>query len=115
LLIYLVGHAFTKGGLFLTSGILLHRLRAIGERSLFTKGKALPWTATLWFLGAVGLAAAPPFLLMVGEAGISQAAEQFGRSWISWIGVIGGVADIHGGFTGWDAYFLGMGYRADYR
>jgi multicomponent Na+:H+ antiporter subunit D len=91
MMVYLLGHAFTKGGLFLTSGILLHRLRAIGERSLFKKGKSLPWTATLWFLGAVGLAAAPPFLLMVAEAGLSRAAEGVGRSWISWISVIGAV------------------------
>jgi multicomponent Na+:H+ antiporter subunit D len=91
MLVYLLGHAFTKGGLFLTSGILLHRLRAIGERSLFTKGKPLPWTAALWFLGAIGLAAAPPFVLMAGEAGISQASEGVERSWISWICLLGGM------------------------
>lgn len=91
LLVYLIGHAFVKGGLFLTSGIVLHRLRAIGERSLFRKGRDLRWTALLWFLGAVGLAAAPPFLVMVGEAGISKAAEESGRSWISWVCLLGGV------------------------
>ena len=48
---------FIKAGLFLTSGILLHRLRAIGERSLFGKGKNLTWIAILWFSGALGLAA----------------------------------------------------------
>ncbi len=90
-LVYVVAHAFVKGGLFLTSGILLHRLRVIGERSLFAKGKALRWTALLWFLGAMGLAAAPPFLLMTGEAGISKAAEEMGRSWVSWVCVLGGV------------------------
>jgi multicomponent Na+:H+ antiporter subunit D len=91
MLVYLIGHAFTKGGLFLTSGIILHRLRAIGERSLFAKGKTLRWTAALWFLGALGLAAAPPFLLMAGEAGISHVAEGLGQPWISWIVLIGGM------------------------
>jgi multicomponent Na+:H+ antiporter subunit D len=91
MLVYLLGHAFVKASLFLTSGILLHRLRAIGERSLFGKGKTLRWTAALWFLGALGLAAAPPFLLMAGEAGISKAAEQTGRIWISGICLIGGM------------------------
>lgn len=90
MMVYLVAHAFIKGGLFMTSGILLHRLRAIGERSLFAKGKALHWTAALWFLGAIGLAAAPPFLLMAGEAGISKAGEELGRPWISWIILFGG-------------------------
>jgi multicomponent Na+:H+ antiporter subunit D len=91
MMVYLIAHAFIKGGLFFTSGLLLHRLRAIGERALFARGKALPWTAALWFLGAIGLAAAPPFLLMNGEAGISRAAEETGRPWISWICMLGGM------------------------
>jgi multicomponent Na+:H+ antiporter subunit D len=91
MMVYLVAHAFIKGGLFFTSGLLLHRVRAIGERALFAKGKALPWTAALWFLGAIGLAAAPPFLLMSGEAGISSAAEEMGKPWISWICLFGGM------------------------
>jgi multicomponent Na+:H+ antiporter subunit D len=96
MLVYVIGHAFVKGSLFLTSGIVLHRLRAIGERTLFAKGKTLRWTAALWFLGALGLAAAPPFLLMAGEAGISKAAEQMGRIpgseiWISGICLLGGM------------------------
>jgi multicomponent Na+:H+ antiporter subunit D len=78
MMVYLVAHAFIKGSLFFTSGLLLHRLHAIGERALFAKGKTLPRTAALWFLGALGLAAAPPFLLMSGEAGISKAAEAMG-------------------------------------
>jgi multicomponent Na+:H+ antiporter subunit D len=91
MLVYLIGHAFIKSGLFLTSGILLHRLRAIGERSLFAKGKILPWTAGLWFLGALGLAAAPPFLLIAGEAGIAKTANEIGTSWVSWVCALGGL------------------------
>jgi multicomponent Na+:H+ antiporter subunit D len=49
------------------------------------------WTAALWFLGALGLAAAPPFLTMTGEAGISDAAEKIGLSWLSWLCLVGGV------------------------
>lgn len=90
MLVYLLAHAFIKAGLFLTSGILLHRLRAIGERSLFGKGKTLRWTAVLWFLGSFGLAAAPLFLTAAGEAGISHAAEQAGDNWISWLCFVGG-------------------------
>lgn len=90
-MIYLVGHAFIKSSLFLTSGILSHRLRAVTERPLFAQGRGLPWIAVLWFSGAIGLAAAPPFLLMMGEAGISHAAEDAGRSWITWVCIVGGV------------------------
>jgi len=90
MLVYLLGHAFIKGGLFLTSGILLHRLRAIGERTLFARGKRLRWTALLWFSGALGLAGAPPFLLMIGEAGLSKAAEEITKTWVSWAFMAGG-------------------------
>lgn len=88
---YLIAHAFIKSSLFFCCGILLHRLRGISERALFSKGKILPWTALLWFLGALGLAAAPPFLTMMGEAGISKAAEDVGLSWLSWVCFVGGV------------------------
>ncbi len=91
MMIYLVAHAFIKAGLFLTSGILLHRLRAIGERSLFARGRSMRWTALLWFFGALGLASAPPFLTIVGEGGISKAAEDVGMSWISLLCLLGGV------------------------
>jgi multicomponent Na+:H+ antiporter subunit D len=91
MLTYLLAHAFIKASLFLNSGILLHRLRAVGERRLFAKGRSLHWTAFLWFLGALGLAAAPPFLTMTGEAGISSAAERVGASWVSWLCLAGGV------------------------
>ena len=91
MLLYLIGHAFTKGGLFFTTGILLHRLRGIGERSLFAKGRNMPWTALLWFLGAAGLAGAPPFLLMAGEGGIHHAADLVGLSWMTWIFELGGL------------------------
>ncbi|MFP5226350.1 MAG: complex I subunit 5 family protein [Acidobacteriota bacterium] len=90
MMVYLTAHAFIKGGLFLTSGILLHRLRAIGERSLFGKGREMRWTAALWFLGALGLAAGPPFLLMAGEGGIEKAADGVGFGWVSWICLLGG-------------------------
>jgi multicomponent Na+:H+ antiporter subunit D len=88
---YLIAHAFIKSSLFFCCGILLHRLSGISERSLFSKGKILPWTALIWFFGALGLAAAPPFLTMMGEAGISKAAEDVGLSWLSWVSFLGGV------------------------
>jgi len=90
LMIYLVAHAFIKGGLFLGSGILLHRLRGIGEKTLFGKGRSLRWTGLLWFLGAAGLAAAPPFLTMTGEANLFHQASDVGSSWISWACLLGG-------------------------
>ena len=91
MLIYLVAHAFTKSSLFFVSGIVLHRLRSMSEPLLFGKGRELRWTAALWFLGGIGLAAGPGFSTMLAEAGSSTAAEQAGIHGISWIFMFAGV------------------------
>jgi multicomponent Na+:H+ antiporter subunit D len=78
MLVYLVAHAFIKSSLFFVSGIILHRLRSMSEHHLFGKGQPLRWTAALWFLGGIGLAAAPGFGTMLADAGTSSAAAQAG-------------------------------------
>ena len=74
LFLYLFGHALVKAALFFIAGILLHRLRTVSEPWLFAKGRALRWTAVLWFTGGFGLAAAPLFALNWGEARITASA-----------------------------------------
>ena len=91
MLIYLVAHAFVKSSLFFVSGILLHRLRSMSEHVLFGKGRALRWTAALWFLGGIGLAAGPCFSTMLGDAGMSSAAEEAGIHGLSWLFMFAGV------------------------
>jgi multicomponent Na+:H+ antiporter subunit D len=90
MLAYLLVHALLKSGLFFITGIMLHRLRSIGERKLFTRGIALHWTATLWFLGAIGLAAAPSFALAFGEAAAGRAAHPAGLHALSLFFLFGG-------------------------
>ena len=90
MLTYLLAHSLIKSGLFFVTGIMLHRLRSISERILFGRGVTLRWTAGLWFLGAIGLAAAPPFSLMLGEAGATRAAELVGFHGIWILFVFGG-------------------------
>lgn len=87
---YMVAHAMVKAGLFFCSGMLLHRLRTMSEPKLFGRGKPLKWTAVLWFLGALGLAGAPVFATVWGEALTSQAGEKVGVAWISWVFLLGG-------------------------
>jgi multicomponent Na+:H+ antiporter subunit D len=91
MLTYLVAHALTKSSLFFVSGIVLHRLRSMSESVLFGKGRILRWTAVLWFLGGVGLAAAPGFSTMQAEAGTSTAAEQAGIHGIPWLFMFAGM------------------------
>jgi multicomponent Na+:H+ antiporter subunit D len=91
MLIYLVAHAFTKSSLFFVSGIVLHRLRSMSEHLLFGKGRSLRWTAALWFLGGIGLAASPGFSTMLAEAGTSSAAQRVGLHGLSWLFMFAGV------------------------
>ena len=90
LLMYLFAHALVKSGLFFVSGVLLHRLRTISEPALFGRGRGLRFTAALWFLGALGLAGAPPFLTMLGESLTSRAAGLLGLHWLSYLFIVGG-------------------------
>ncbi len=85
LFVYIMSHALIKGGLFLTAGILLHRLRTMSEPLLHARGKPLHWTAVLWFAGGLALAGAPPFGLMLGDALIATA-----HPWYKWIFLIAG-------------------------
>jgi multicomponent Na+:H+ antiporter subunit D len=108
MLTYLLAHALVKSGLFFMAGILLHRLRSISEPVLFGRGRGLRWSALLWFLGAAGLAGAPPFATMLGEAGASNAADLAGVPGISFLflfaGVMTGAAVLRVGmhtFWGW--------------
>ena len=90
MLIYLLAHSFSKSGLFFSAGILLHRLRSVSERALFARGGSLRWTALLWFLGGMGLAAMPPFASMLGEALTSDASKAISLPWLSWAFVLAG-------------------------
>ncbi len=90
-LTYLLGHAFIKSSLFFVAGILLHRLRTASEPALFGRGTQLRFTGALWFMGALGLAAAPGFATMNGEALTSRAAESDGLHWISFVFMFAGI------------------------
>ncbi len=74
LFVYLVAHGLVKAGLFFCAGILLHRFETMSEPALFGKGRSLRWTAPLWFLGGLGLAAAPGFALWAGETHVTDGA-----------------------------------------
>ncbi len=94
MLTYLVAHAFVKGGLFFLSGVLLHTQNSITERELFASGRRLPgrgiFLGALWILGGIGLAAAPPFALLFGEAAAEHAAELNHLHGLSLLFIIGG-------------------------
>lgn len=93
MLTYLLAHAFVKSALFFISGVLLHNRRSITERELFASGRELPHAkllGSLWILSAIGLAAAPPLALLLGEAGAERAAALHHIYGLSFLFIFGG-------------------------
>src|SRR5205807_3189385 len=58
---YLVGHGLTKAALFMCVGVLLHRFATIDEYDLHGCGRELPVLGVMMAIGALMLAALPPF------------------------------------------------------
>jgi multicomponent Na+:H+ antiporter subunit D len=84
-LIYVLSHGVIKGGLFLATGIVLHRLRRIGEEHLHGRGRDIWPVSILFLLGAWGLAGAPPFGTLLGESMISDAGIALHQSWLAYL------------------------------
>ncbi|MGZ4435075.1 MAG: complex I subunit 5 family protein [Trebonia sp.] len=72
--LYVVGHAFVKGALFLCVGIVLHRLRSVNETWLHGRGRRLPVTGVIFTAAALGLADLPPFGTFLGKGWIEDSA-----------------------------------------
>ncbi|MGA9527883.1 MAG: proton-conducting transporter membrane subunit [Terriglobales bacterium] len=85
LVIYALSHGFIKGGLFLSAGIVLHRLQQIGEDHLHGRGRGMWFTAALFILGACGLAGIVPFGTLLGESMISDAAKEVHQGWLAYL------------------------------
>ena len=79
---YVVGHAFVKGALFLCAGIVLHRLRSVNETWLHGRGRKLPVTGALFTAAGLGLADLPPFGTFLGNGWIDDSAAS------AWVTVI---------------------------
>lgn len=80
---YVVGHAFSKGALFLGAGAVLHSLGSIDETELHGRGEDVRELSIVFFLGALGLASFVPFATCRGTGGIDEAAHLFGQEWIA--------------------------------
>jgi multicomponent Na+:H+ antiporter subunit D len=112
--LYVVGHAFVKGALFLGAGIILHRLRSVNETWLHGRGKQLRITGVIFTAAALGLADLPPFGTFLGKGWIDDSAH---TAWVTTIFLIctilaaGAVLRVAGGVF----YGLGDPPREDSR
>jgi multicomponent Na+:H+ antiporter subunit D len=80
--VYVAGHALLKAALFLTVGIVLHRLGSVNETALHGRGRILPVTGLVFTLAALGLADLPPFATFLGKGWMEDSASARGLGWI---------------------------------
>jgi multicomponent Na+:H+ antiporter subunit D len=107
-ILYIVAHGLTKGALFMCMGVLLHRFATVDEYDLHGRGRDLPFVGVLVTIGALLLAAMPPFTEFAGKSLIESASSAVGYGWLVALFVI--VASATGGavlriagrvFLGW--------------
>lgn len=109
-LTYLFAHAMAKAGLFFVAGILLHRLQSMSEPALFARGRTMRFTAALWLLGGIALAALPPFGLAQGEDLIESAARSYALgAWLTFLFFFTGVMTAATVFRVFLRVFPGLG------
>ncbi|HWF73806.1 MAG TPA: complex I subunit 5 family protein [Solirubrobacteraceae bacterium] len=80
--VYVLGHGFTKAALFMAAGVLLHRFGTIDEFDLHGRGREVRFVGVLFAVGAVLLAAAPPFTAYAGKSVLEATASSAGYGWL---------------------------------
>jgi multicomponent Na+:H+ antiporter subunit D len=81
--LYLLGHAVSKGALFLCAGILQSRCENQDILALRGRGRRMPWVASLFGIAALALIGLPPFPIARGHEWM-EAGNAFAPGW-SWI------------------------------
>ena len=79
---YMVGHGLTKAVLFMCAGVLVHRFATIDEYDLHGRGCELPVVGAMMAIGALMLAALPPFTTFMGKSLLEEAASGVGYNWL---------------------------------
>jgi multicomponent Na+:H+ antiporter subunit D len=81
-ILYVVGHAGAKSALFLLAGIVLNVYGSVDEISLFGRGKQAKLVPILFIVGAIALAACPPFGTGLGKDIAETATIKAGYTWL---------------------------------
>jgi multicomponent Na+:H+ antiporter subunit D len=105
---YMVGHGLTKGALFMCAGVLLHRFATIDEFDLHGRGREIPVVGILMAVGALLLAAIPPFTTFMGKSLLEEGSFALGYNWLIVVFIVisavtgGAVLRVTAGvFLGW--------------
>jgi multicomponent Na+:H+ antiporter subunit D len=80
--LYAVGHACTKGALFLVTGLLLNRFETLDEHELYRRGRGMWVAGAIFVVGGLALAGLPPFGTWAGKAAFSTALADAHQEWL---------------------------------
>jgi len=85
-LFHLMTHAFFKALLFMAAGIVIHALAGEQDiRKMGGLGRELPWTFRFMLIGALALAAIPPFAGFFSKDAVLASAANAGKlGWVLW-------------------------------
>jgi multicomponent Na+:H+ antiporter subunit D len=90
--VYVVGHGLTKAGLFMLTGILLHRFGTVDEYELHGKGRTLRLVGFLFAVGGLLLAAIPVVTTFFGKSLLDAAALDGHYPWLPAVLVLSSAA-----------------------
>ncbi len=91
-LFMLVAHAFYKGLMFLAAGSVMHGMHE--ETDMKQMGgllRRMPLTGATFLIGAISLAAVPPFTGFFAKDAILEVANHTGHQWVYVLGTVGAV------------------------
>jgi NADH-quinone oxidoreductase subunit L len=91
-LFMLVAHAFYKGLMFLAAGSVMHGMHE--ETDMKKMGgliRKMPITGITFLIGAISLAAVPPFAGFFAKDAILEVANHTGHQWVYVLGTVGAV------------------------
>jgi multicomponent Na+:H+ antiporter subunit D len=83
--LYVLGHGFVKGALFMTAGIFLQRFNSIDELELIGRGREVKWIGLIGLVAGLGLAGFPPFGTYFGKELMEEGATRLGQEWVTWL------------------------------
>ncbi len=86
--VYVIGHGLTKAGLFMLTGVLLHRFGTIDEFDLHGLGRKVPAAGVLFAVGGLLLSAIPVVTLFYGKSLLDGAALDAGFPWLPTVFVV---------------------------
>jgi multicomponent Na+:H+ antiporter subunit D len=107
--IFVVGHGFTKGALFMLVGVLLHRFGTVDEFDLHGRGREVRFAGVLFGVGGLLLSAVPGVTPFFGKSLLDAGALEGHYPWLPTVFMISSI--LTGGavlrVTG--RVFLGLG------